>query len=396
MQAGSKSLFPRMRQFASKQLASHLPLNELDRKDTTILKALAILAIVFHNFFHIAVNVRENEFDFNPDRFGVFLRAVVDPSQTIQALFAFYGHFGVQIFIFLSAYGLAKSHWDDKSSWTSFMWSRAKKLYPMFALAVAFWAVLDAMHNGAFSVIHDGGPGILLMFAGVSTVFPGLGFPPIGPWWFIPFIMQAYALFPFLRGLARRFGWPALAVVSIGCFFFTHAANPVLAHWSVTLAMTPIARMRVFCLGIIAARYPVRISWFVAIPAFAVLIIGSQYHFFAHFISLSAVIAGLWIYSKLRPILRNSHALEKIGEYSLAIFLVNGIVRIPFLYFAHTPALQLTLSIASAAVTIAISAFFHYLLAPAPERVAATRAPQTTPAPSLWPVEPASSGSESI
>src|SRR3569833_441149 len=207
MQASSNSPSHRMLSVARKLRLSQEGLTELDRKDTTILKALAILAIVFHNFFHVVVKVHENEFDFNPARFGVFLNAVVHPSLAIQALFAFYGHFGVQIFIFLSAYGLAKSHWEDKSSWISFMWSRAKKLYPMFALAILFWAVLASIQVGALSLVRDAGPAILLMLAGVSNVVPGFGLPPIGPWWFIPFIMQVYALFYLLRGLTRRFGW---------------------------------------------------------------------------------------------------------------------------------------------------------------------------------------------
>src|SRR3569833_724559 len=296
MQASSNSPSHRMLSVARKLRLSQVGLTELDRKDTTILKALAILAIVFHNFFHIAVKVHENEFDFNPARFGVFLNAVVHPSLAIQSLFAFYGHFCVQIFIFLSAYGLAKTHWDDPSSWHSFMWSRVKKLYTMFALAVLFWAVLTAMHVGALWVIRDAGPEIFLMLTGVSTLVPGLGLPPVGPWWVIPFIMQVYAIFPLLRGLTRRFGWPALVVLSIACFFVTHAANPILAHWSVTLAMTPIARMRVLCFGILAARYPIRINKFFAIAAFAMMILGSQYSFLAQVISLSSVFAVLWVY----------------------------------------------------------------------------------------------------
>ena len=388
MQTGSRSPFYRMHSFLHSLSTSRLRLNELDKRDTTILKALAILAIVFHNFFHIAVNVRENEFDFNPARFGVFLQTVVHPSLAIQALFAFYGHFGVQIFIFLSAYGLAKAHWDDPSPWRSFMRSRVKKLYPMFALAVLFWAFLAAMQVGTLSVIRDSGLEILFTFAGISNIVPGMGLPPVGPWWFIPFIMQAYALFPILRSITRRFGWPALVVLSLACYFITYAANPVLAHWSVTLAMTPIARMRVLCLGIIAARYPIRFRSYVALPAFAVLILGSEYAGFSPFASLSAVIASLWVYGKLRPILRNSQSLEKIGNYSLGIFLINGIVRVPFIYFAHTADLQLTLAVASAAVTIAISSFFHFLLSPAPERTPAVSAP------ALWPVKAANIGSD--
>jgi hypothetical protein len=149
----------------------------------------------------------------------------------------------------------------------------------------------------------------------------------------------------------------------------TLAADPVLAHWSINLAFTPIARMRIFCLGIIAARYPIRIRSYIAIPAFAVLVLGSEHLNFAYLISLSSVFAFLWLYIKLRPFLRESRALEQIGNYSLAIFLVNGVVRVPFVYFAHSPSMQLCLGLASAAVTVAISAFFHYLLAPAPDPV---------------------------
>ena len=388
MQVTSNSPFHRMLSVLRTLRSSHLSLDELDKKDTTILKALAILAIVFHNFFHIAAGVHENEFDFNPARFGVFLQAVVHPSLAIQALFAFYGHFGVQIFIFLSAYGLAKTHWHDTSTWHSFMWSRVKKLYPMFALAVLFWAVLTSMHVGALWVIRDAGPEILLMLAGISTLVPGLGLPPVGPWWFIPFIMQAYALFPFLRSLTRRFGWPALVLLSLACYLLTYAANPILAHWDVTLAMTPIARMRVLCLGIIAARYPLRIRSYMALPAFAIVILGSQYAGLSHLVSISAVFAILWLYSKLRPVLRRSAALEKIGNYSLAIFLVNGIVRVPFIYLAHSPAMQLALGVVSAGVTIAISSFFHFLLSPAPQR------PRAVVAPPLWSAERATAASD--
>lgn len=388
MQGSPRSMLLRIQSCAQTLSTSNLRLDTLDKRDTTILKALAILAIVFHNFFHIAIKVHENEFDFRPERFGAFMEAVVHPSLTIQALFAFYGHYGVQIFIFLSAYGLARTHWDDPSPWHSFMWSRVKKLYPMFTLVVLFWAALVAMHVGTLWVIRDASPHILLMLAGVSTLVPNLGLPPVGPWWFIPFIMQAYALFPFLRWLTRRYGWPSLFVLSVLCYFIAHLANPVLAHWMINLSMTPIGRMRVLCLGIIAARYPIRIRSYLALPAFAVFILGSRYFAFSHFSSLAAVIACLWLYGKLRPWLRGSNNLTKIGQYSLGIFLVNGIVRVPIVFFARTPDLQLTLSIANAAISIAIASFFHYLLSPSHKRTAVAQLP------AAWAVEPAPSGSE--
>ena len=346
---------------------SRFPLGALDKKDTAILKGLAISAIVFHNFFHVIGPVHENEFNFNPARYPIFLQTVVHPSTAIQAFFAFYGHFGVQVFIFLSAYGLAKTHWDDASSWSTFMWSRVKKLYPMFLLVVLFWAILAAMHVGPIWVIHDAGPELLLMLAGISSILPGFGLPPIGPWWFIPFIMQFYAIWLILRSLTKRFGWPCLVILSVICFVITHFANPVLAHSLINLGQTPIGRMRVLCFGILAARYPIRLNVYFAIPAFAILILGSQSQTFSHLISLASVVLILWLYTRTRAMLRRVRVLEQIGNYSLAIFLVNGIVRVPFLAFAHSPLSQLLLGAASAVVTFAISAFFHYLLEPSPQ-----------------------------
>lgn len=388
MQDSSRSLLQRIDHRARICFTSRLRLDTLDRKDTTILKALAILAIVFHNFFHTIVKVHENEFDFRPERFGAFLQTVVHPSLAIQALLSFYGHYGVQVFIFLSAYGLAKTHWDDPSSWHSFMWSRVKKLYPMFTLVILFWAALAAIHFGTLWVIRDASPHLLLMLLGVSNIVPNLGLPPVGPWWFIPFIMQAYALFLPLRWLTRRYGWPSLVILSIVCYFITHATNPYLGHWMINLSMTPIGRMRVLCLGIIAARYPFHVRSYVALPAVAVFILGGRYFAFAHFSSIASVVICLWVYSKLRPLLRDSQSLEKIGQYSLGIFLVNGIVRVPFVFFARTADLQLTLSVISAAISIAIASFFHYVLAPKPKRSTVSISP------AQWSVESASAGSD--
>jgi peptidoglycan/LPS O-acetylase OafA/YrhL len=197
-----------------------------------------------------------------------------------------------------------------------------------------------------------------------------MGLPPIGPWWFIPFIMQFYAIWLLLRKLTKRFGWQGLVVLSAICFIISFFANPILEHWSINLAWTPIGRMRVLCLGIIAARYPIRINAYLAIPAFAIMILGSEYRSVAHFCSLAIVILTLWVYERVRIPLRSFRFLEQIGAYSLAIFLVNGVVRVPFRSFATTPLSQLLLAVASAAVTLAISAFFHYLLEPVPESAA--------------------------
>jgi len=337
-------------------------LRDLDKRDTTVLKGLAISAIVFHNFFHVLGPVHENEFSFNPARFSVFVQNVVNPSTTIQSLFAFFGHFGVQVFIFLSAYGLAKAHWDDQESWSSFMRSRIRKLYPMFGLVLLFWMLLAAMHVGFFQLIRSTGVGILLTFAGVSNLVPGQGLPVVGPWWFIPFILQFYAIWPFLRKMTKRFGWPGFLLLSIASFIFSFFANPILAHHSINMGMNPIGRMQIICFGIIAARFPIRLNAFWGILAFALVILGSAEAEFSHLVSLAITVFSLWAYICVRPLLRRILVFEEVGLYSLGIFLLNGIVRVPFVYFAHTPMTQLTLGCASAMLTFLIAFFFHFLI----------------------------------
>jgi hypothetical protein len=85
--------------------------------------------------------------------------------------------------------------------------------------------------------------------------------PPVGPWWFVPFIVQWYCLWPLIRRFAIRFGAPGLFALAGGALAFTAIANGPLARWNVNLLETPIGHMPELCLGILAARYPVRISW---------------------------------------------------------------------------------------------------------------------------------------
>jgi hypothetical protein len=101
-----------------------------------VLKGIAILAIVLHNYFHMLWGaVGENEFDFEPGRLRSFISAVGEPDRLIQAFFSYFGHYGVLLFIFLSAYGLAIAHWQPPNYELG-----AAVCFTAFSLAVA-WLV---------------------------------------------------------------------------------------------------------------------------------------------------------------------------------------------------------------------------------------------------------------
>lgn len=359
-------------------------LKDIDHRDTAILKGLAIAAIVFHNFFHALSPVHQNEFTFVPSRFGEFLANLVHPALAIQALFAFFGHYGVEVFIFLSAYGLTKSHWDDSASWSQFMWGRIKKLYPIFGLVVLPWAIASCLLMGPAVFFGQWGLEVLLMALGVSTIL-GFLMPPVGPWWFIPFIVQFYAIWPVMRKLTVRFGWKGLLLLAILCRVLTYATFPILAHWRLDLLLTPIGHMPELCLGIIAARYEFRITAPIGLLGCAVLLLGSEYWYLWQFTFAAALVISLWAYSLIRANLRNIQFLQQLGKYSLLIFLVNAIVRDQFLSYATSPGWQLLWGFASAGISFLIAAIIQEWLLPrpatAPQRQ--TLQPTNKPQPAL-------------
>lgn len=313
-------------------------LRELDLKDTLTLKGAAILAIVFHNYFHFIGPVHENEFDFVPTRFGAFLSAVQDPHQSLQAGFAYLGHFGVQVFIFLSAYGLAKRYWDTPAG-IGFLCERVRKIYPMFLAAIVTWALLMGIQEGPFGpfailIRHSGN--LILTILGVSTIYPGLGPPPIGPWWFVPFIIQWYCLWPLVRRIANRFGPRGLLALSAGAVFVTATINSFLAHFGINLLETPLGHAPELCIGTMAARYHVNIHRSTIMIAGAIFIAANLCPPLWPLSFPSAMVVAVGTYVKIKRMLHGARpVLAHIGACSMALFLVNGFVRLPFIGLAE-------------------------------------------------------------
>ncbi|HEY6342397.1 MAG TPA: acyltransferase [Bryobacteraceae bacterium] len=310
----------------------------LDVQDSEILKGIAILVIAFHNYFHKLSLAKENEFEFHPERIFVFLRAVRDPHESLQALISFFGHYGVQIFVFLSAYGLAKKYWNHAPGWAGFVWGRVRKLYPLFIAVMVLWVLVVGLAKGPtgpWQMIHAHGAALAATLLGILNLVPGHSLPPVGPWWFMPFIVQFYCLWPLLKRFAERFGAEGLLVLSAAALLLIASANDFLiAHCSLTLTLSPLGSLPVICLGIAMARYnfnPGRGCTALAVLAFL------PSNFFAWLWPLGApatVVLALRAYRFARPALRRLDILRRAGLCSPALFLVNGVTRIPFLDIA--------------------------------------------------------------
>ena len=322
--------------------ATAVPKAPFDLGDTAALKTIGILSIVLHNYFHsLPKAVLENEFEFTPDHFRRFLSTVVDPTQTIPVLFSYLGHFGVQLFIFLSAYGLALKYWRTLS-WSEFVGGRIGKLYPMFLLAVGLWLLLRLIEYGTgfpaffWSQLDD----LVLLTLGVFTLAPGYGSAPVGPWWFLPFIVQFYCLWPAWAAFTRRTGAAGLLALSLGCLALMIFVAPILAHrWWINLVETPLGHMPELCLGVAVARYGVRISLIGALIAAGVFVLGNLQAIIWPLSFFCALVMLLYAYQLGATYLRSSKFIGFVADVSMPLFFVNGFLRSPFrriaIYFDH-------------------------------------------------------------
>lgn len=361
---------------------------KLDEKDSLALKGAAILAIVLHNYFHLISPVTENEFNFDPDRFQALL-VHLSPTDGIQALFSYFGHFGVQIFIFLSAYGVATKYWDDAPSRMEFLWSRVRKIYPTFLLALIFWVFFLDLRSGPVrgtEMARFFAGSTVLTALGIQNLVPGYDLPPVGPWWFLPFILQFYFFWPELRKFVQRTGPRGMAMLSAGSLLLTFFANPYLERWSLNLLETPIGHLPEICLGIAAARYGFRPTRRLVLCSAVVFLMGSMDPQFWLLSFTSALIIMLGIYSRIRPFLRNRAALVELGELSMSLFFVNGFVRrfiVKFVLRFDVWPLDLAFAVTNLAVCLVFAMYVvrsaNWLYATAPRLNAALRQWQLAP-----------------
>jgi peptidoglycan/LPS O-acetylase OafA/YrhL len=138
--------------------------------------------------------------------------------------------------------------------------------------------------------------------------------------------------------------------------------DPILAHWQINLYETPLGRLPSICFGIAAGRYSFRVPAFLVVVSGTILVLGNEFRSLWPFTFSAALILALWAYMELRNNLRESRSLERIGQHSILIFLLNGIVRDDFLSYATTPLLQLLFGAISAAASFAMAALIQELL----------------------------------
>ena len=125
----------------------------ISKTESQAMRGIAILAIVLHNYCHwLGKMVQENEYQFSVRNVRRLMVEVAHPSwELIAHLISFFGHYGVPVFVFLSAYGLVMKYEKSQSvaeSAKEFIWKHYKKLFLMMVVGYSAYVMVDYMTPG--------------------------------------------------------------------------------------------------------------------------------------------------------------------------------------------------------------------------------------------------------
>ena len=303
-----------------------------------MLKAIGILLIVFHNFSRWVYPVTgESEFYFSQSALiTAFHMAKISVLMFFKAFFNYFGHYGVQIFVYLSGYGLVQSYFSKKPTWLQFVYYRFQKLFPVLVVAILLYLIYNVF------VLYDFPnweilPNILAYLTFTSTLLPGMGQTLVGPWWFFSTIFQLYLIFPLLIGGYQRYGSRFLFLIGFTAWTLTQVNSFIFNPDKFNLLETFVGQMPVFILGIwFGTDKNRRIKWFVPILLFVLFCLGCYFKLLWPFTRLSITIllllagkAILIVAKKIKPL---SSVLLFTGAISVYMFAFNGFMRWPFVY----------------------------------------------------------------
>ena len=311
----------------------------LSKNDTKALKAVSILMIVLHNFFHVLPGWEiENEFWFSRSNYK-FIRHSIPGANFFDALgllFSYFGHYGVNAFVFLSSYGLYQSYRNKKLQYWQFVKNRVSKLYPAFFLGVLFYLAYNIIATKSFN--HpDLYLGSLLRLTLLSNLIPGESLRVVGPWWFYSMIVQFYLVFPLLRRLFDRYGAVALLLLSILSYVLQLLFNNTLIHQGLFINTTVIGHLPVFALGLILAKKNnILVRWWLFLVVLLLFYFGNNSEVGWLFTRVWFVVLMLYVYLFIKQFIPSKTNLPArlilfIGSMSMYIFVVNGFLRQPFL-----------------------------------------------------------------
>lgn len=315
---------------------NHMQWNYINKTETRLFKGMAILMIVMHNFMAALLRPKQNEFAFKREYFDDFIYLVFhEPENIIRWTFAYLGHYGVQVFIFLSAYGLTKKYLYKSIDYRHYLLERVAKIYPSFIIAIIIWAMLRLLWssiNGSVSIDDFMIDAVLLKITFLSNFVSGYALKPVGPWWFLPFIVQFYIIYPVLLKSFEAWGKNCLILVSLISMLIVVLCDTL----SFNFYFTVLPHIPEFCLGIYMAKMDtnkVEVSNLLMLLMMAIFLLGNVYKPFWYLTHLSALVIIIMLLQIIIRTFSGGKPFDRfflfMGTLSMQLFLVHGFLRTP-------------------------------------------------------------------
>lgn len=327
----------------------------LTRQQCNALRGIAILGIVLHNYTHwLGPMVKENEYTFTQHNVDRLLVEMANPSiDLIAHLLSFFGHYGVPLFLCLSAYGLVMKY--EKNSpkdlpqplpergdkcfrrAVEWVWHHYVKLFQMMIVGYVAFVLVDYMTPRPRQYEFWNVVGQLGMFSNLYAnpdhdIWPG-------PYWYFGLMVQVYIVYRFIlykgkgslcgmiSGPAAYYFTCALMVAAMFAQFCFEPTSDALEwyRYNVFGSIAP------FIVGLLYARKRVNHSYkkksyaLSALLAALVVLAGSLTYYAWCYVPIFVCLCGINLVKALP--LRVLQMFEWVGGISAAMFVCHPITR---------------------------------------------------------------------
>lgn len=309
---------------------------DLNKNDTLIIKGLAIISIILHNYFHLFKGIiMENEFEYHSNSFSdLWISLSNSIILFIINSLSLYGHYGVVAFFFVSGYGLA-SKYKNQQLEQNFILRNIIKLWRLFVPILIVYLISSILKSfltlDLYSAIYQSVKTlykILYKLLFISNFSTNHALDICGPWWFFSAILQLYILYKYIFSKSRSSLYLiiiAISMIILQMFIYNYNPNTLKIIKYNSPAWIPS-----FILGILTATHKIKIPiiLFILLGGACFLIDASPvtwilgYSFFIIvFLSLLYIIKKTY-YAKF---------FIWVGQLSPYLFVTNAFVR-TFIY----------------------------------------------------------------
>jgi peptidoglycan/LPS O-acetylase OafA/YrhL len=339
--------------------------------ESDFLKGLGITLIFIHNYLHWSGGTGiENEMLFSENHFLVFKNNYLNSlSDFFIYGFSFFGHFGVQLFIFISVYGLTVKYKDVKLTLPNYVVSvlpRLVNIVLLFLLGILLTKIILLIYTDFKHSVQYFAYVIAITVTTYKSFFKNLIYEYMGPYWYFSIAIQIYLLHPFFMSMfqSKNRGRAKLYVI----FIITSYCLIVPLYFclkptNISLFSNIIGHLPTLFLGIYLGVNSVKVNQYLFLALLPILVLSQVYEWLFPFSFLMACLSllsfGNFLFNSLPAVVVK--IFRKIGEISMIVFVLNGPLRMVS-YFNAEPNLTDPAKLLQFTIVLFILSFLIYWL----------------------------------